>query len=207
MCVRNIIAALLAVTLSGISANAQNERKVTPVLELGAGLSVESYSASGKCVKGLATEFNFGLDILVDDKWSVMPEIGHNIMLGDAWYALQGYDGLDSGVFSFYNAAVLGRYRLDDGVAVGFGPAIYITEGKDTYYIDADPSDPREGLVKIKPWDFGLRATLTKDYGKHWRLGALANIGLRNMLCQYPEFGVSGNTHLFSFCLTAGFRF
>ena len=207
MCVRNIIAALLAVTLSGISANAQNERKVTPVLELGAGLSVEANSGYGECVKGLATEFSFGLDIRLDDKWSVMPQIGHNIMFGDAWYLFRGYIGADYDVFSFYNAAVLGRYRLDDGVAVGFGPAIYITEGKDTYYIDADPSDPREGLVKIKPWDFGLRATLTKDYGKHWRLGALANIGLRNMLCQYPEYRVSGNTHLFSFCLTAGFRF
>ena len=201
------ISIVLFAVLCSVTINAQEVKKVTPVLEIGAGLSVEANSGYGECVKGLATEFNFGLDIRLDDKWSVMPQIGHNIMFGDAWYLFRGYIGADYDVFSFYNAAVLGRYRLDDGVAVGFGPAIYITEGKDTYYIDADPSDPREGLVKIKPWDFGLRAALTKDYGKHWRIGALANVGLRDMLYQYPDVGITGHTRLFSLCFTAGFRF
>lgn len=202
-----ILTTLLSVSIFGLSANAQNEKKVTPVLEIGAGLSVEADSGYGECVKGLATELSFGLDIRLDDNWSVMPQIGHNIMFGDAWYLFRNYIGADYDVFSFFNASVLGRYRFDDGVAVGFGPAIYITEGKAAYYIDADPSDPRDGLVKIKPWDFGLRAALTKDYGKHWRIGALANVGLRDMLYQYPDVGITGHTHLFSFCFTAGFRF
>lgn len=203
----HILATLLSVIFFGVSASAQNEKKVTPVLEIGAGLSVEAYSGYGECVKGLATELGFGLDIRLDDKWSVMPQIGHNIMFGDAWYLFRGYVGADYDVFSFYNAAVLGRFKLNDGVAIGLGPAVYITEGKSTYYIDADPSDPRDGLVKIKPWDIGLRAALTKDYGRHWRIGALANVGLRNMLCQYPDVGIAGRTHLFSLCVTAGFRF
>lgn len=207
MSIRIFLSIFLSITIFGISANAQTEKKITPVLELGAGLSVEADSGYGECVKGLATEFSFGLDIRLDGKWSVMPQIGHNIMFGDAWYLFRGYIGADYDVYSFYNASVLGRFKLDDGVAVGFGPAIYITEGKDTYYIDADPSDPREGLVKIKPWDFGLRAALTKDYGKHWRIGVLANVGLRNMLYQYPDVGITGHTHLFSLCFTAGFRF
>ena len=204
---RFILAALLSLTFFGISANAQSEKKITPVLGIGAGLSVEADSGYGECVKGLATELCFGLDIRLDEKWSVMPQIGYNIMFGDARYFFRGYDGADSDVYSFCNAAVLGRYKLDDGVAVGFGPAIYITEGKYTYFIDADPLDPLNSLTKIKPWDFGLRAALTKDYGKHWRIGAIANVGLRNMLYQYPDIGITGHTHLFSLCVTAGFRF
>lgn len=204
---RLFLATLLYVTFFGISANAKSEKKITPVLEIGAGLSVEADSGYGECVKGLATELSLGLDIRLDEKWSMMPQIGHNIMFGDAWYLFRGYVGADFDVYSFYNAAVLGRYKFDDGVAVGFGPAVYITEGETTYYIDADPSDPRQGLVKIKLWDFGLRVALTKDYGKHWRIGALANAGLRNMLYQYPDVGITGHTHLFSLCVTAGFRF
>ena len=91
--------------------------------------------------------------------------------------------------------------------SIGFGPAVYITEGENTYYIDADPFDPRDGLVKIKPWDIGVRASLTKDYGKHWSIGILTNIGLRDMLYQYPDVGITGHTHLFSLCLTVGYRF
>lgn len=206
MCIRNILAALMTVAVFGLSAGAQSEKKITPVLEIGAGLSLEADSGYGETVRGLATEISFGLDILLNDKWSVMPQIGHNIMFGDAWHLFRGYLGADYDVFSFFNAAVIGRY-IEDGVAVGMGPAIYVKEGKDAYFIDADPSDSRQGLPKIKPWDFGVRLTLTKDYGKHWRLGALANIGLRDMLYQYPDAGVTGHTHLLSFCYTAGFRF
>ena len=201
------ISVVLLAVLCSVTINAQEARKVTPVLEIGTGLSVEANSGYGECVKGLATELSFGLDIRLDEKWSMMPQIGHNIMFGDAWYLFRGYIGADYDVLSFYNASVLGRYKLDDGVAVGFGPAVFITEGESTYYIDADPSDPRGGLVKIKPWDFGFRAALTNDYGKHWRLGVLANVGLRDMLYQHPDVGITGHTHLFSLCITGGFRF
>lgn len=207
MNIRHFFATIISATIIGITADGQNVKKVTPVLEIGAGLSVEADSGYDERVRGLATELCFGLDIRLDDNWSVMPQIGHNIMFGDAWYLFRGYVGADFDVYSFINASVLGRYRFDDGVAIGFGPAIYITEGKETYYIDADPSDPRNSLVKIKPWDVGLRAALTKDYGKHWRIGAVANIGLRDMLYKYPEAGITGHTHLYSLCVTAGFRF
>lgn len=203
---KRILFVLLTVLCSA-SLQAQSEKKVTPVLEVGAGLSVKTNSGYGESVNGLATEFTLGLEIRLDDKWSVMPQIGHNLMLNDLKGLFGDYLGGDPDYFSFYNAAVLGRYKLEDGVAIGFGPAFYIIEDKDTYYIDADPSDPRNGRAKLKPWDFGLRATLTKDCGKHWRIGALANVGLRNMLCQYPDAGVTGSTHLYSLCFTVGFRF
>ena len=204
---RFLLVTLISVTVFGFSANAQNEKKVTPVLEIGAGLSLEQNSYSGRWIPGLATEFNFGLEIRLDNKWSVMPQIGHNLMYGEVLHAVLGYVGCDFDVYSFYNAAVLGRYRIKDGMAVGFGPAIYITGNNDTYYIDADPSDPLNGRTKIKPLDLCVRTTLTWDLGEHWRIGALANIGLRNMMLQYPDIGVTGHTHLFSLCFIAGYRF
>ena len=204
---RCVLAICLSVMIFGVQANCQNQKKVTPVIEIGAGRSVEANSGYGYCVPGLATELSLGLDIRIDDKWSVMPQIGHNAMFGDALHLFLGYIGEDFDVYSFYNATILGRYWFKDDLAIGVGPAIYLTNGNDTYYIDADPSDPRNGLEKIKPWDFGIRAVLTKDCGKHWRIGALSNVGLRNMLYQYPEVGITGHTHLFSFCFTAGFRF
>ena len=96
------ISVVLFAVLCSVTINAQEARKVTPVLEIGAGLSVEANSGYGECVKGLATEFSFGLD---------------------------------------------------------------------------------------------------------WRIGALANVGLRDMLYQYPDVGITGHTHLFSLCFTAGYRF
>ena len=207
MSVRVVLAALFSAALFGINADAQVYKKYTPIIEIGAGLSVEADSGYGERVNGLATELSIGLDIRLDERWSVMPQVGHNVMFGDAWYLFQNYVGADYDVYSFYNAAVLGRYRFGDGMSIGFGPAYYLTEGESTYYIDADPSDPRNHLDKIKPWDFGVRASVAWDYGKHWRFGALANVGMRNMLCQYPEYGITGRTHLYSFCLTAGFRF
>lgn len=203
MNVHYLLTTLISVTVFGIAAAGQNEKKITPVLEIGAGLSAEAASGYGE--RGLATDVSFGLEIYQNEKWSVMPQIGFNTMFD--WDYFRGYVGGDYDTFGFLNASVLGRYRIDDGMAVGFGPAIYHTAWKTNYYIDADPFDPRNELAKIKPWDFGLRASLSQDYGKHWRVGVLANIGLRNMKCQYPEVGITGHTHLFSLNLFAGYRF
>ena len=77
------ISIVLFAVLCSVTINAQEVKKVTQVLEIGAGLSVEANSGYGECVMGLATEFSFGLDIRLDDKWYVMPQIGHNIMFRD----------------------------------------------------------------------------------------------------------------------------
>ena len=186
---------------------AQSVKKLTPVVEMGAGLSIENKSGYGETVYGLATMISVGLDIRVDEKWSIMPSVGHNTMFGDAIQLFSGAIGSDFDVFDFFNAAILGRLHSDGGITIGFGPVAFLRAHHSTYYIDWDPDDPRNGLEKIKPWDLGLRATFDKELSRHWTLGAQFNAGLRNMMIQYPSAGISGTMHLFSLTFTAGYRF
>ena len=189
------------------SARSSAPKRCTPVFELGAGLSLESKHGAMDSQSGLATALSFALDVRLNDRWSVMPSIGHNLMLGDFIHMVRGYVGADFDVFAFHNAAVLGRYHLDDGYILSLGPAVHFTEGHEKYYIDANPDDPRNNLEKIKRVDYTVRARIDKEIGLHWQIGAQFNAGLRNMMIQYPEIPLTGDIHLFSLCLIAGLRF
>ena len=77
----------------------------------------------------------------------------------------------------------------------------------DTYYIDWDPSDPRSGKEKFLRWDVALQPGILFQRGKHWQWGVEASVGLRNMLRQYPGYGISGAVHLHNLMLICGWRF
>lgn len=183
------------------------EKKVTPIFEIGAGASLETRNGYGETVGGLATELSLGLDVLFSEKWSVMPSVGHNAMIGGGFGAFVRRVGADADFHDFINAACLFRYHDARGMTIGFGPAVHVKYHEDTYYIDADPSDHRNGKEKLKPFDIALRTSITEDVGKHWLFGVRADLGLRNMLMQYPDLGISGHDHLLSLYLVAGLRF
>ena len=92
-------------------------------------------------------------------------------------------------------------------MVIGLGPQFSYMVSPDTYYIDADPNDPRDGKEKFKRWDIGLQPSIVFQSGRHWQWGFEASVGLRNMLRQYPEYSVSGSVHLHNIMFICGWRF
>lgn len=200
------IAAALAVSVLALNA----QKKVRPFIELGAGVSYETCNGYGEPVSGLSTSLSAGLDIMLNENWSIMPTIGQYDYTGNPKEVFQGYEGVDYDIISMFSCAVLGNYHFDVNgkkFIVGLGPALYFIENTDKYYIDWDPNDPRAGLAKNKSKDWGLRASFARDLRKHWTIGINGNIGLGNVLIQYPDLGITGNNHLFSLNGFVAFKF
>ena len=71
----------------------------------------------------------------------------------------------------------------------------------------SDPSDPRNNVVKVKPYDFGLRPAWAVEVGRHWRFGVEGHIGLRNVLTQRSDLNLTGSLHLHDITGTVCFYF
>lgn len=208
---KKITAVLACLLATALFADAQTEqKKVRPFIELGAGLSYVTNNGYDESVTGMGLSLSGGLDIRVNDKWSISPSVGHIDMIGDAWYFFRGYIGADYDCVSMFDCSLLASYHFISegaGYVFGLGPALFLTNGDERYYIDADPSDPRAGLKKNHKTDIGIRMSFAREFGKHWYLGVQANAGLRNMMIQYPDCGIDGSKHLFTALFTAGFKF
>ena len=53
----------------------------------------------------------------------------------------------------------------------------------------------------------GMSTGIIFQRGKHWQWGIEASVGLRNMLRQYPGYGISGAVHLHNLMFICGWRF
>ena len=88
--------------------------------------------------------------------------------------------GNDPDGMSLADVFVTARYHFEsDGtrMVVGLGPALSIMTSADTYYVDADPSDPLDGKEKFKRYDLGLQPSITFLRGKHFQWGFEGSIG------------------------------
>ena len=142
----------------------------------------------------LAGRLSYGPDIYLSEQWSVMPEVGGKFFF-QGLFAL-GAVGADFDTFSYLDFTVSGRRHFDDGTLLGLGPMLSYTWTPDTYYVDADPSDPLNRKPKNKRVGLSLRPTLTFASAGRWRFGVEAEIGLLNAMVQYPEYQCTGNRHL-----------
>lgn len=142
----------------------------------------------------LAGRLSYGPDIYLSKQWSVMPEVGGKYFI-QGLFAL-GSSGADIDTFSYLDFTVSGRLHFDDGIILGLGPMLSYTWTQDTYYIDADPTDPLHRKPKNKRVGLSLRPTLTFASTGRWRFGVEAEIGLLNAMVQYPEYHCTGNKHL-----------
>ena len=108
-----LLAVLLA--LSFVNVRGQEITKVDHIVKVGAGavflLGSESYDGDG----GLAVGLSYGADVWVNDKWSVMPEIG-----------LRAQADLDFS--SSFNMICAARYHFQSSggtkMIVGLGPEL-----------------------------------------------------------------------------------
>ena len=172
---------------------------------------------------GHVTRLSYGLDIRMSDHWSLMPGVGARVQTA----SLLGMFGVggDFDIMAAADAFCVLRYHIpigEDQIIIGLGPDVsYLS--KDTYYIDADPADPRNGKRKFYRFDYGIQPSVTFRTGKHWQWGLEANIGLRNMRIPYElsyipsgpyaylqeptQISVKGSTYLHTISLTCGFNF
>ena len=164
-------------------------------IQLGLGIYTYGPGVSSQFRLGhLAGRLSYGLDIYCSDRWSVMPEAGGKFYWEGA-FAI-GAVGADFNSFSYLDFTVSARYHFENGMILGLGPMLSYTWTPDRYYIDADPSDPLNRKAKNTPLNLSLRPTLTFATAGRWRFGVEADIGLLNVMVQYPEYNRTGKCHI-----------
>ncbi|MCR5759302.1 MAG: hypothetical protein K6G39_02995 [Bacteroidales bacterium] len=196
-----VLTALLALSMSLAHAQESN-------VMLGGGLFLESGSWSYGSNPGAVLRVSYGLDFRLDDKWSVMPGAGLRAQLSDIRHFM--WVGGDPDGMALADAFIVCRYHFEtDGtrMVVGLGPALSYMVLKDTYYVDADPNDPRNGKEKFNRFDLGLQPSVTFLRGKHFQWGFEGSIGLLNAMRQYPEYNRTGSIHLHYLAVTCGWHF
>lgn len=167
-----------------------------------------AWSQESNLFPGAVLRLSYGLDLRVDDKWSVMPGAGIRTQLGNVNRI--GSVGGDMEGMSMADVFCQVRYRPGpEGtrVVLFLGPQISCMVSPDTYYIDWDPSDPRNHKEKFLRWDVSLQPGVIIRHGKHWQWGIEASVGLRNMLRQYPEYGIGCAVRLHNLMFICGWRF
>ena len=184
------------------------ENKITNNIMLGGGLFLESGYDASSHNPGAVMRLSYGLDIPVAKEWSVMTGAGIRSQLSDILHI--GWVGGDPRFISYADLFLVARYHVagDKGqdVIFGLGPDISIVTSPDTYYIDADPNDPRNGKETFKRYDVGLQPSVMFRK-KHFQWGFEANIGLLNVMEQYPEFNQTGSIHFYNVMAVCGFFF
>ena len=202
---------VLTTILVSVTASAQQNtawKRLESNFQLGGGLFLESGYLAREENPGAVIRLSYGLDIRVNDQWSVMPGAGLRAQLSqiDHFMAV----GNDPDGMSLADIFVTARYHFDsDGtrMVVGLGPALSFMTSADTYYVDADPSDPLDGKEKFKRYDLGLQPSITFLRGKHFQWGFEGSIGLLNAMRQYPEYNRTGSVHLHYLAVTCGWHF
>ena len=182
----------MAAVLVSVAASAQQNaasKRLESNFQLGGGLFLESGYLAREENPGAVLRLSYGLDIRFNDQWSVMPGVGLRAQLSqiDHFMAV----GNDPDGMSLADVFVTARYHFEsDGtrMVVGLGPALSIMTSADTYYVDADPSDPLDGKEKFKRYDLGLQPSITFLRGKHFQWGFEGSIGLHA-----PVSGVQTN--------------
>ncbi|MCQ2147412.1 MAG: PorT family protein [Bacteroidales bacterium] len=195
--IKAVVISLVTVSICSL-ASAQTKR-LDNNIQLGIGVSG---SNSGDA--GLATKLSYGLDIAITPSWSIMPSIGHQILNEYIFYF--GMVGGDYDIFEMATFSVAPRFHKN-GVNIGVGPYFSWILGDETYYIDADPNDPLNNKSEIGSFDYGIQPSISFDVRKHWRFGVEAEIGLPNVMIQYPEYQMTGTRRLKAIMATACFHF
>ena len=183
-------------------------KKVENNFLIGTGLFGETGNRAQRVFPGAVLRLSYGLDVRVSEPWSVMPGVGIRAQLGEINHF--GWVGGDPDGMAMADVFCQVRYHfVTEGtrMVVGLGPQCSYMVCPDTYYIDADPSDPRNGKEKFKKWDIGLQPSIVFLSRGHFQWGIEASVGLRNMLRQYPEYDVTGRVHLHNIMFICGWRF
>ena len=202
-----ILSLLLSVSLA-FGQERPSWKRAESNLMIGGGLFLESGFQSYGNNPGAVLRLSYGLDVRFDEQWSVMPGAGLRLQLGDIRHFM--WVGGDPDGMGMADVFIDCRYHLESTgsrIVFGLGPALSYMVSPDTYYIDADPSDPLNGKEKFNRFDLGLHPSVTFLRGKHFQWGIEGSLGLLNAMVQYPAYKRTGSIHLHYLAATIGFRF
>ena len=184
--------------LAALSINMQAQTKVDHIIKVNAGVNLfagtEDYDGDG----GFAVGVSYAADVWVNDKWSVMPEIG-----------LRTQADLD--ISSGINMVCAARYHFQPSggpiIVVGLGPELMFLTNRGSYYYDANPNYGLNHKTKFKSCSIALHPSIVLESGKHWLWGLDISLGLNDMRKKYPEYNINGTTRFEYLMLTCGYRF
>jgi len=202
---------IIASLTAAFTTNAQESRdwkRLESYIQLVGGIFAENPIRMNAQRPGLVLRTSYGLDVRLNDTWSVMTGVGGRVQVAEVRH--WGWVGGDIDGMVMTDVFCTARYHFtSDGtrMIVGLGPAYSFNMYPDTYYIDADPMDPRNSLEKFNNYDLGLQPSITILKGRHFHWGFEGNIGLLNALRQYPEHNINGKIYLNYFAAFCGFHF
>lgn len=198
---------LLLLLSFGLDASAQlnvDGKRFESDIRLGAGQFAETGNCADK--PGIALRVSYGLDIKMNDSWSLMPGAGLKTQVSNIRHI--GGEGGDPDQMSAADLFLDVRYRVAGEAVFSLGPQVSYMIIPDKYYINADPWDPLNGKEKFHRWDIGLRPGLVFTVGEHRYWGLEALIGLRNMMRFYDfDTASPGTIHLHNIILVYGWHF
>ena len=121
-----------------------------------------------------------------------------------------GKEGANVIVMPGIDVFFLIRYRFESGkckLIAEVGPDFVYFTNPETYYINANPSDPLNGKDIYKKWDIAVKPGFMLQTGKHFQVGIEFPIGIRNIRKQYPEYNKDSRGYFRSLQFLVGWRF
>lgn len=195
--------------LTGYTGFAQEQgarKKLEHNIQLGTGVHFETGSnAKSFHNVGSGFQLSYGMDVSLSDKWSLMPGIGFRgcFPILPFYYVGGDFDGM-----AYADLSLSLRYHKPaSNVIFGLVPVVSYMVVPDTYYVDADPSDPLNGKETFNRADFGVRPSMTFRHGRHFQWGVEAHIGILNAMRQYPEYNRTGAISMHHVMLFCGWHF
>jgi hypothetical protein len=201
---KKIILLLTFVFLGFVWASAQ-EAGVRHEIALSGGVFLESGTDAQS--PGVALRFRYGVDIPLENGWSVMPGAGVRTQFADIRHVNNQLDGYPNQDYLYYADVFCQiRYQISGiniPVVFGLGPIMSVALTKTKLGITPDgPS----GLDKYHMLDLGLYPNLSFYLGGHWLVGLEAIVGLRNMRVHHDDNDKS-STFMNMAGISIGYRF
>jgi len=190
---------------STVALNAQNQKRIEHVLEVGGGLS---WNDDDTDRAGIAASVSYGMDVRLNNRFSVMPMIGYRVTSEGA--IRSGWDGVSLNDFSFVDFSVSCRYRVFNGktpIVVGLGPYISWIADRDKYSNNCYPYGSIEGKKKLIKADIGLMPSVSFDLTPNFSLGAKMNLSLIDTSEHYREIDFQEERYLVTAESFLRFRF
>ncbi len=185
---------LFALFLSAVVAAQAQERKWEHQFHVSAGVQIDNTDNTGS-----STGIGYSLGRFLRPDFSLTAGVALRYEVENMFDSL---DGADDDDYTFVDFSVAARYHTGHWT-FGLGPVFSFCTRNDTYYIDANPTDPMNDKEKLHTFGLGLKPSVMYDLGRHFRLGVEGHIGLNDMRIDYGRFHEPNRFHSISLTLAA----